>query len=327
MKRAFVVLLLLVVTAALFGLEVEQGRVRLVLHEDSSRFSLYVQPSGQDADSAVALFFAEDPRTSELAILEGNRVLRMGTSGGFSQDVARLSDGAMFAWTSSTLRVEQRFRFIRSVGSSVADGVEITVTIENLSERTTTVAVRQLFDTYLGEQSNSHFSTPVYESVTRETDIRPSAAQSWWSSSSGEPGETVQQMIYGDAVSTPEQVVLANWKRLSESDWSFDVNDGRSFNLLPYSINDSAVLVIYPEVVVAPGESHSVVTQLGGYAPDGYQSGSVSATDGDPQAALEEVNAIIDEIDRLLGAETVSADDVARVRQLIENLKSAYPGM
>lgn len=326
------VLMLLIVSAALFSLEVEEGRVRLVLDEDASRFSLYLRPPGGESSSSFALFFAEDPRTSELTVLEGNRVHRMGTSGSFLQEAERLSDGAMFAWTSATLRVEQRFRFIRSVGSSVADasvadGVEVTVTIENLSERTTTVGVRQLFDTYLGEQSNSHFSTPVYETITRETAIQPSSGQPYWSSTGGEAGETFQQMIYGTDVSTPVQVIFANWKRLSESDWAFDVNDGRSFNLLPYSINDSAVLVVYPEAIIEPDQSYSVVMQLGGSAPNGYQSGAVSTSPGDPQAALNEVNAVIEEIDRLLGLDSVSADDVSRVRRLIEDLKSEYPGM
>ncbi len=320
-------MLLLSVTGAALGLEVQEGRVRLVLHEDSARFSLYLSPQNGDDPGPVALFVAEDPRTSELSVLEGNRIHRMGTSGGFSQQVERLDDGGRFVWTSSTLRVEQRFAFIRSVGSSVADGVRVTVTVTNLGERATTVAVRYLFDTYLGERSNVHFATGIRDSIARETRITPSQAEPYWESTAGENDVAFQQMIYGPGVTVPRHVVVANWKRLNEAGWSFDVNPDRSFNLLPYSINDSAVLVTYPESVVAPEGEYEVVTHLGGRAPLGYQRESVSAAERDPAAALDEVNALIDEIDRLLNQEEVPAADVSRVRRMLEELKSEHTGM
>ena len=81
-SKAFLILLV-VVCVPVSSLEVERGDIRLALHEDSSRFTLSIR----SGEGWLPLLFAEDPRTSALEILEGNRVHRMGDSGSFSQRV------------------------------------------------------------------------------------------------------------------------------------------------------------------------------------------------------------------------------------------------
>lgn len=331
MKRVFLfALLLLLAAGALAALEIERGRIRLVLHEDSARFSLYLTDPSVDSDGGrewVALFVAEDPRTSELALLEGNRVHRIGSSGTFEQLVEETSEGARFVWTSATLEIEQRFAFVRSVGSALADGVRVSVKVTNIGERAAVVAARYLFDTYLGEQSNVHIVTPIRDRIAREAQIQPSAAEPYWISTDEEAIVGLQQVVSGGSVTTPERVVVANWKRLSDSDWTFPVTPDRSFNLLPYSINDSAVLVSYPQAVIDPDQQYVVTTVLGGIAPEGFEQPAVTAEEATANPLLGALNDVIAEIDRLLASDTVSEADVRRVQGMLEEIKSERSGM
>ncbi|MFW5789526.1 MAG: hypothetical protein ACOCW3_06280, partial [Spirochaetota bacterium] len=112
-----------VLAAPVSALEIERGDVRLVLHEETSRFSLYLHRD----DAWTPLFVAEDPRTSALDVLEGNRVLRIGDAGIFAQRVERTDNGARFVWASPTLEVVQEFSRTRGVRSEDFDAVEMRV--------------------------------------------------------------------------------------------------------------------------------------------------------------------------------------------------------
>jgi hypothetical protein len=117
MKRLMLAGFAVLVATTLPALEVQEGRLRLRLHEDTARFSLYLDTG----DRWVPLLFPDDPRTTALDIVEGNRVHRMGDSGNFRQITERFQGGARFVWTSPTLRVEQSFR-VHSRNRRASDG-------------------------------------------------------------------------------------------------------------------------------------------------------------------------------------------------------------
>ena len=60
-------------------------------------------------------------------------------------------------------------------------------------------------------------------------------------------------MLDNNIVTSPDKVIFSNWKRLDESGWTLNVKDGRNFNLLPYSINDSAVSHYYEPIRIPQG--------------------------------------------------------------------------
>jgi hypothetical protein len=65
-------------------------------------------------------------------------------------------------------------------------------------------------------------------------------------------------------------VVFANWKRLNDASWSYTTSSARNFNLLPYSVNDSAVAQYYEPRKVAKGTGFTVTMCMGKYSPAGF---------------------------------------------------------
>jgi len=351
------VLILLTVGALASGvnaLEVKSGRMKLVLHEDIGRFSLYYLEDLKQ-DTYVPLFLDQDPRTSFITVLENNRIHKMGETGGFTLSTEKTAQGARFIWKSSSVEVVEDFKPATAQGGRLAAGLRISLQITNTSEKTSKIGARFLVDTYLGEKSGIHFKTAQKNSYSHEAEIIPSAAQ-WYvlSPSSDYEDVALQTMLFGGGVTVPSRVVLANWKRLTESPWDYQVNPSRNFNLLPYSIDDSAEALYYNPVSVDRGQTREIVILLGNAASGGYSVESTSdsglsdllgneasaapaSTGGStpgttrgtasasPYHDLVAVNDILREIDRLLGANTpVTEQDLAVIENALEKLRSLY---
>ena len=90
------------------ALEIKDGRVKIILHKDSGRFSVYYLDD-IEKQNYIPLLFADDPRTSSLNILIGNKVFTMGDSSSFKQTIEEVRDGAQFVWTSSTIIITEKF--------------------------------------------------------------------------------------------------------------------------------------------------------------------------------------------------------------------------
>ena len=294
MKRQLIVLvsvLMILMPTALSSLTIEQGRIRLELHEESGRFSLYYLKD-IDNDEYVSLLFQRDPRTSSTGILLNNRVITLGTSNAFTQKTAETSQGAQFTWTSSQLEIRQTFRFVKSNPSGLVDGIRLDTTVINQSEDIQSVGVHHLFDTYLGENQDVHFITSDNEQLESETgySLRP---PSYWVSPTEEESGNFQgliSMLKGSGITMPDKVVFANWKRLSENLWNMQVQSNRNFNLLPYSINDSAVCQFYDPIKLAAGARRSITAVVGAYTGRPFQ---ISATEAGAQTAESDLDQIL----------------------------------
>ena len=316
MRSLFAGLLFALVIVTAGSLEVERGDLRLVLHEDTARHSIYLRTDGE----WVPLFVADDPRTSVLEVLEDNRVHRIGDSGDFRQTAEQTPEGARFIWTSPTLRIAQTFRFTQSLAAERFNALEMTISITNEGEEPSLVGARLIYDTYLGERTNVHFTTPGASVITRETRLTPGPVNRYIASvTSAEAGFGFQISLENAVARPPQAAVVANWKRLTDSSWDYDVNGDRNFNRLPYSINDSAVMVVFPTEQLASGGRYSVGTYLGDLAPDGYLSPNVAAQTGDRDELLDRLTEIVSQINALMQSDSI---DPVRVEALEEELRT-----
>ncbi|HUX50135.1 MAG TPA: hypothetical protein VMW73_05020 [Spirochaetia bacterium] len=273
LSRLVPILLLGAATMNLSALELKAGRLKLDLFENTGRFSLSYLENPQ-ANQYVPLFFSDDPRTSGLSILQDDSLYRMGDSSNFKMSLAKADNGASFVWTSPKLAVTQEFQFIRSQDSSLVNGLLITVTIKNTGTQPTTVGARYIIDTTLGEHSAAHFRTKAEGPITHEASVVPSAADPYvLSEASATADMGLEIMLSGAGLTVPDKVVLANWKRLNESPWQFDVNASRDFNLLPYSINDSAIAIYYNPLSLPAGGERTIVTAIGNKSSAGFTAG------------------------------------------------------
>jgi hypothetical protein len=332
--------------ASLHALETEEGRLRLTLHEDIGRFSLHYLADLQN-ERYEPLLYERDPRTTMLSIFADNSVFRMGESPQFSLEVTENEIGPAFVWTSGLLRIRQQFEIIRAEDARLANGVEITLTITNAAERELRVGAAYVLDTALGEEEEVHFRTPEQESYSQETRLTPSSDLSYWVSPAPSfPNVGLQFALRGRNITEPSEVIFANWKRLSQRPWSYEVNPARNFNLLPYSINDSAAAVYYERRALAPGASREIVSRLGNYTESGFATpvqqttaeaqlleessqpseGEASGSDrDDTYQDLVRVNDILAEIDKLLEQESEpSEESLDVIDKALESLQGRY---
>ena len=261
---AFLLAALLAAAVPLGALELSNGKVKLTLHEGIGRFSLagLVPSSGA---SFTPLLVAQDPRSSMVSLLVSDRVIRLGESSDFLETVEKTETGARFTWKSKQLVVTETFSFIGAPGEDAASGVRVDLQVANVSDRDVSVAVRYLFDTWLGEASSVHFRTDTVEGLTRELTVTKDERPAYWVSPlpDASDGFGFQCMLSGEGVTVPDRVVFANWKRLSDSAWSYTTSAARTFSQAPYSMNDSAVGQYYDARAIPRGGNMVVTLALG----------------------------------------------------------------
>lgn len=343
MKRLlFFIVLFVSIPLILSGLTVEQGRIRLVLHEDNGRFSISYLDNIEKEDY-VSLLFSRDPRTSSTGLLLNNKIVTLGSSNAFQQRAEKTVSGARFIWTSPQLRIVQSFSFVKSDPNGLADGISIKVEVTNLSEAIQNVGLHLLFDTYLGEGEDAHFVTSDNIQIENETGYTLRMPQYWMSHVENWNFSGLQSVLKGSGITLPDRVVFSNWKRLSESLWNIQVQDNRNFNLLPYSINDSAVCQFYDPIKLSPAASRTIVALLGAYTGTSFSSaGAASGADGsigqvltagasidaeDIDEAVQQdliaVNDIISNIDSLLSfPDEITEEKIEIIRRAVQNLNA-----
>jgi hypothetical protein len=275
MKKAAFFVLSLVLIASVGAAEFIEGRIRLVLNENTGRFSLYYM-ADIAREEYVPFFTDRDPRTSFLAIQLNDRNYRLGDSSAFKTSPGGSGANPSLVFESPALRVTEEFSFVKTSGSYLTNGVKITVTITNKGRQRVQAGARFLIDTSLGEEG-IHFSTDKRE-IGSEALIDPASEDAFWVSGNDRLG--LMGSVSGDGITRPDLVHFANWKRLNDASWKVPFYQGRNFNLLPYSIGDSAVCYYYEPAAVEPGASRSITLILASRDSNGF-SGSIAEEPND----------------------------------------------
>jgi hypothetical protein len=333
--------LILACVVGLQALEAKEGLVKLIINETNARVSVY-RLIDIAKGKYEALIFDQDPRTSFLTLSADGRQSKLGDASEYRVSVARTDTGAKIEFRSSSFVIRQILDFAKSEGSALADGLRVSLEMENISEREASIGIRYLVDTWLGEKSGLHFVTDKRAKVTEETAIMASADDGWVAT----PGEKASFMLQfsGADLNKPDKVVLSNWKRISDSSWSFDVNPQRNFTLVPYSINDSAIALYWEPIPIARGGSRRVAFAMGSLNEKGYPSAGARTSTEDifastvlgsetPDAAtsmaadLVAVRDLISRIDRAVsGGGTISDDELAAWKKILDRLEERKKG-
>ena len=252
----------LAVVSTATALETDSGSFHLELHETTGRFTL----SAITEKGPVPLFVADDPTTSYISVLSANRIYRLGNSYEYRQSAELTNTGGKFTWTSSKLRI------VADMNISAATNAVLNITLTNTSETNLSVGLRMLLDTYLGEGS-THFLTPSGP-VTGETEYTTPPAYI----ASSDPNKASVYLLFGSGGATrPDRIVLANWKRLDDTSWSYTVNTNRNFSVLPYSVNDSAVSLYFDPAQLASGAERTIRVIFSLAPPAGTTSTSATS--------------------------------------------------
>jgi hypothetical protein len=354
-KTAVLGLLLLFILALppLAAMEIDVGKVRLILHEGIGRFSLYTRSS---STKYVPLFVDQDPRTSGISLVVNGKIYKLGDSTGFTETAERATGETMggFKWSSRILEVILEFTPVSSAESGAAEGVRMRIRISNRSRNRLSVGLRLCLDTYLGEDNLSHFSSDRYEEIRRELTVTGSDMIRYWlSPSANAPSEVGLVCITeGREITPPDKIVFANWKRLNDASWDYKTSSSRNFNLMPYSINDSAVCMYYDPVDIPARGDREIVLVMGNVTLLDYtgemktvsaeavpepitEAPPVSATDrlrelrdrlnAEPATAqldIDDLNSFIELIDQGLGSgEGISDEEIRLMEEILSVIK------
>ncbi|MDR2662405.1 MAG: hypothetical protein LBC31_05350 [Treponema sp.] len=307
--------LLLLAVAAVCSFRAEaaeyiDGRIRLVINENTGRFSLYFM-TDIAREQYLPFFMDQDPRTSFLALLANNRNYRLGESASFKTTLGGTPLNPALVFESSFLTVTEDFSFIRTGSSSLTNGIRITITITNKGEQPLEAGLRFLLDTTLGEGSSTHFLTDRRQ-ITGETLIEAGAGDLYWVSKNSRLA--LMGSIGGQNITSPDLVHFANWKRLNDVPWKAPFAAGRNFNLLPYSIEDSAVCYYYEPSVINRGESRFISIVLASEDENGFALSS---------NVPDELSSLIRESSKIEGDVSQSMrTDLIVLRDLVAKLDS-----
>lgn len=248
-------------------LELTGGKLKLVLYPDSGSFSLFqlsdigknrYEPLFEDRNASATTWFS---------VLSNGRIFKLAKKSGKTVKMEETTGGAKFIFTlTDDFQVEQEFTFINSSASGTPVAVRIDTRVENTSGKDGTFALKALVDTTLGESEGIHFITNIKNRISAETMLKPDVDRD---SVIVSKNKDLSLMIplSGAGVTRPESTYIANWDRLNTLTWNPDFLEGRSFNTL-YSINDSAVLLVWPEKNVRSNEKMLVSMVLGPYSEE-----------------------------------------------------------
>lgn len=324
------------------SLEITEGKIKLDINRSNGRFSLYYLDD-VIKKSYVPLLFDKDPETTSLFVSMDNKIYTMGDSSSFSQELVKNNDSsASLIWTSKQIRVTETFSLIKSLKSAFLDGMKISIIIENLSENPKQIGLSYLFDTYLGESSKVHFKTDTGLSISTETGYSSSFPNYFVSPSEKKSFSGLQCMLKGPGITLPDKVIFANWKRLKDNLWNFNVQNSRNFNLLPYSINDSAAALYYNQVSINKGKKREITIVLGAFTNSIFQgkkstdessemnklyiqtvetpedSSNIEASLKTDLIAVDDLLKKIDE--KLKYPQLINNEDLNLIKQIIDNL-------
>jgi len=253
-RRPYVLLILLffLLPCILFS-ENSDGYVRLILHERTGRFSLYYL-TDPETMRYEPLFNSSDPRASFLSVHVNGKSYRLGDSKVFKISLERRNGDPALVFRARTLTISQVFTVIKTDNSNTANGVMVTVIIENTGKRELTVGLRMVIDTELGENYGRIPFITDNRMIRSETQIDSAADDKYWITR-GENLSLMGSIInpLNNNSTVPTYVHMANWKRLNESAWGLRYVEERSFNNLPYSVRDSAVCYFWQPEPLAIG--------------------------------------------------------------------------
>lgn len=258
------ILLELVSASLMFAepFEISRGDIKLSLYPETGSFTVY-KLSDVGKNRYEALYDDRDASaTSWFSVLSNGRVFKLAKKNGKPVVFTETATGAKFTYTlTDDFQVEQEFSLAQAAQGGSDPVVVIDTRIENTSGKNGVFALKALFDTTLGESEGIHFYTDKRNRISAETRLRSGIdPDAWIISRKNTLALTI--LLTGSGVSAPESVYLANWDRLNTLTWSPDYVEGRSFNTI-YSINDSAVLLIWPEKELRANEKLSIRMVLG----------------------------------------------------------------
>lgn len=252
MKKIISLILCCVLSFGAFAAQQEKifGNIKVVLHDLSFTHSLYFVDS--NTGKTTPLFDSIDASSNNRFYLQTDLMMYSLTkSSGVigSQQFTDTGFRILYEIKSvATLLFDYVFSASPQAKPGEYDLLDLKVYVTNTHKKTQNLALKAVYDTYLGEKLQNHFSTKIEPFVLSEMSFSRLAEEAWIRSSDG------MRSVQFNFDSKPTQAINA---RLANKDFvltqSWDVNGltGRSFNSV-YSYNNSAVALYWQSQRLEP---------------------------------------------------------------------------
>jgi len=228
--------------------EIKDGNIHLTLNEKKGSFSLFYL-SNPNTTIYTPLFNSVEQPASYTSISVDGKVSKLGEKN-FRAKLVNKNGYPAFLFESSSVTVTQTFAPVMTVNSSVVNGIMVTYTVQNNTDKNYSVGLKISIDTELGERRGL---IPFYldnREIKSETIAeKDSGYMSWVSRNNSVSlmGSIGNPLDYSHKA--PDYIHFANWRRLYSASWKLRYSQGRSLS------SDSAVCYFYEPSVLRSGES------------------------------------------------------------------------
>ncbi len=160
------------------------------------------------------------------------------------------TDSFIIKWRVETLDVTEKY-------TKTDIGFEYSINLKNRTDKDRNIGVYLMFDTYLGENDNNHYIIENYKIIKNEKTYNGSEIPLSIISKNSRD-QFVEFRLMDNKAFIPDELILGNWDRLAYSKkWPYKPKDGSKFSYGYYSINDSAIGVLYNGININPGKDVS----------------------------------------------------------------------
>lgn len=233
--------------------ENQVGDIRLLLKGNVGSFQIYTV--NKEAMSQPLLAGYDEFTSSFFSLRAGKKEYKLSNNIGIVIGTRKTDVGAQMVYVVPKLaRVLVRFECIKSGENGNADILKVNAVVRNRSKRTEVFALKNVLDTFLGEQKGPHFSTADDIAVNSEMQYRKFDRMKWICSANSKA--SMQILLHGADITPPEVVSLGNKDLLALPSWIPQVVRSRTFDSV-LSYNNSAVCINWEEKRLAPEEEFS----------------------------------------------------------------------
>lgn len=247
--------------------KVKAGDINLILKTGTGSFGIYVIP---EQGKEIPLLSTYDAYNSSFFSLKyGRKEYRLNRENGVKISTRKTAYGAQIVYTiDKKAQVTADFSLFPSIStSSRVDMIRVTLYATNLGKTIQSFSLKGVFDTILGENAYTHFSTAARSKINGERQYTDMSGEKWIRSANEECA--IQFLLDGKGITKPQAVTLASKDLLSGTSWLPSVQESRGFtSVLTY--NNSALGINWPTFYLDPQKT-SAVTFYISVAADGNE--------------------------------------------------------
>ena len=249
-KYIAVLVVILYIQINIYG---QNSRISATLDEERSFFRLL----NILQDGSTSSLWDTDPLSSTWILKIDGKYITPSESGWFRE---ALEDKKRFllSYTNPQFEIHNELVITENEKNAI-----LNVKILNLSNREVSIEPRLLLDTIKPDSSEVAFITDSNKHISGEYVFTGSMMPRWIRCASGRDKSSLTLLLKQTITTQPRAIILSNWQRIKQSNGDFGIISGRRFDLLPFSRNDSAMLINFSPKVVGIKSSYDIVLAFG----------------------------------------------------------------